>query len=467
MNVLWIEDDKKNIESGLQKICEAIDCENFFDDHDTQIRTDLPYFLKKLGEEKLINIDWINKYYDASKCIHEDYSDDKWDVVILDLDLTEEFSNEYQDEDKYVEATKAGFTLYFRLLQKAFPHENICFFTGNEDVLKDLFDILNKYGIPKPKVFCKSQPGEFEKWLKSKFYNKNISLRRGIINACKELAKEETKANAIDKEKAIEWLEVLPNLVNIHHDHWRKPFTFLLLIHWDARLKISSGKEGGESEEDSKYLYKAIFNTLKTSRNWSAHNKLKLSSSNSESIVAFLFILCIRSIFKINPNIQNYEKILLKTFPQISEEQSIELSWHSLREKHHENFLTAVNLLKSKDNEEIKKIPIYESLKFAIEAIRCEKKFYFKPDQNSAKKESGQGVNLIVRNCELLNIINNIQEDALCEDFLPYSVLIDAAGNFNISKGYPGDDPQIIWNMKNISQNEDHWFSHLKKRIIG
>lgn len=466
MNVLWIEDDKKNIEGGLEQICGAIGCYDYHNYHDNQIKTDLPSFLKKLGEEKLVNIEWINKYYDASKCIHENYSDDKWDVVILDLDLTEGFSNKYQDDDEYVEATKAGFTLYFRLLQKSFPHENICFFTGNEDVLKDLQNILNKYGLPKPKVFCKSQSSKFEEWLKGKFYDKNISLRRGIINACKELTKEKTKEKTIDQEEAMEWLEALPNLVSIHHDHWRKSFIFLLLIHWDA--KPNTGGEGGRSEGDSKYLYRAIFNTLKTSRNWSAHNKLKLNSPNTEYIVAFLFILCMRSVFKINQNIQNYEKILLNTFSQPSEEQSIELSRDFLCKKYNKIFSVAVNLLKFRDNEEVKKVPIYKSLEFQIESIRCGKKFYSKLNPNPISAKKGSDSNrFIVRSYELLNIINNIQEDALCECLLPYSVLIDAAGNFNVSNIYSGEYPEIMWNMENISQDEHHWFSHLKKHIIG
>lgn len=480
MNVLWIEDDKKNIESGLQKICEAIDCENFFDDHDTQIRTDLPYFLKKLGEEKLINIDWINKYYDASKCIHEDYSDDKWDVVILDLDLTEEFSNEYQDEDKYVEATKAGFTLYFRLLQKAFPHENICFFTGNEDVLKDLFDILNKYGIPKPKVFCKSQPGEFEKWLKSKFYNKNISLRRGIINACQYLTEwiessnfssekirvnniKNNKEKIISKEEVKEWLETLPNLINITHDHWQKSFVFLLLIHWDDRLKDSYYINSSDPKKEEKNFYNSVFDILRMARNWSAHNRLDLTQSNSEFIIAFIFILCMRSMFEIKPQIQSYEKILLKALLKSSSKQSVALSEDFLHKKHKDLFWKAFDLLdeiklgKNNSIPEIEKIKIYKypDQKIKIDSILEGKKFYFYKDRK-----------LFLKSVDLVNIINNIQDDTLCEELLAYSLLIDAAGSFKISKGFIGEYSKIRWYLENIPQNENHWFSHLKKHII-
>lgn len=493
MNILWVEDDKSNVIEGLEQICNALGLTDFLDENHDDRYGNPESFLKELRIKESVDITWIGLYHKASKCIHEDYSDDKWDIAILDLNLQRNFE-QYKGSDtgqaETVEKEKAGFTIYLRLLQKAFPHENICFFTGNKHLvdpggsaskeIENLYEIQARYGIPSLEAFNKSSDGDkFENWLKSKNNDKKISLRRGIINACQYLTEwiessnfssEKIRVNNINnkeeiisKEEIKEWLETLPNLINITHDHWQKSFVFLLLIHWDARLKDSYYINSSDPKKEEKNFYNSVFDILRTARNWSAHNRLDLTQSNSESIIAFIFILCMRSVFEIEPKIQSYEKILLKALLKSSSKQSVALSEDFLHKKYEDLFRKAFDLLneiksgKNNSMPEIEKIKIYKYLdqKTRIDSILGGKKFYSYKDRK-----------LFLKSVDLVNIINNIQDDTLCEELLAYSLLIDAAGNFKISKDFIGECPKIRWYLENIPQNEDHWFSHLRKHII-
>ena len=112
MNIAWIEDDLRSMEAGAKILIELLDEKNgtnlmdqFDDPHKEFTRERLDVFF----EETLCKLSWFDTYQsmqvDINKLCYE-----KWDIVIIDLNL----ENGFFDEKGKIDPEQAGFALYMQ-----------------------------------------------------------------------------------------------------------------------------------------------------------------------------------------------------------------------------------------------------------------------------------------------------------------------------------------------------------------
>ena len=305
LKVLWVEDDKGNIEEY---------CDESFD---------------QLFDEPIVPI----TFEEACK-----YTEDnlKYDFVIIDIDLTRftDFNSEYVNkikDDISFKPEEAGIVIFTMLLESGFPKERILFLTANAGTENNTYDKFKDYFnsalMPLPEYLIKDgdAPEKLSKKLESRI-NPYLTLRRGIIEGCGFLKEHINDDNFIrfssfvkgtkEKKPVIEissddiknYLDTVEQFLPVRqpkviNDTYRL-FLRTLVHEWEESIdpQETTEKYGGEI-----HTYAGL---SKQTRNWVSHAKL-LEPLNSE-IIAFLFLANMRAMFKLSPEVQDYEHILLK-----------------------------------------------------------------------------------------------------------------------------------------------------------
>jgi hypothetical protein len=316
LNVLWVEDDKGNIDE-------------YTDDS-----------FEKLFGTPIVPTSFKESYEYTKNNL-------AYDFVIIDIDLNkfpdfnEEFTNNIKNAvlfEKFENKSKtfaqvAGFVIYAQLLESGFPKNRVIFLTANAGSQNNTYSEFEKHFtqalMPLPEYIIKDDnaPEKLIEKLKLKI-DDYLTLRRGIIEACadlKDIAGDENnlQINNYAKDKIsstdiINYLDTLSQLLPISKpDDLNLKYRIFLrtLAHeWDICI-ISKEDRNGEKHSASTFV-----ETMKMVRNWVAHDKLleqywvtddKLLKQLNEEIISFLFIVNMRAMFKLENNVQKHELKLL------------------------------------------------------------------------------------------------------------------------------------------------------------
>ncbi len=328
MKIAWVEDDKTVMPALVRDVVELLDKMNGSKKLIDEFRE-----YKKLSQNvispenlkdffvtySLHRFEWFDSYASMNAAIDKQCAY-KWDVVIIDLNLEQRFD---KTKTKVVPTT-AGFALYIQLLRSGFPAERIVFFTANSNQFQALNEVATAYDIPPPRSFDKlNEVNNLTTWLRGHLDNKELTLRRGIVDGCEFVAlllqKEKDNGlrinnfafegdGTIDAEAVLDWLEIWPRLLPDleARDKEKKrysPFMLALLSLWDK--KANPSKERG---------FNVTPFILTHARNWIAHGKALHDITFVGT--AFLFLLATRGLVKLPAKIQHYEKVILSIFPK-------------------------------------------------------------------------------------------------------------------------------------------------------
>jgi hypothetical protein len=342
MNVLWIEDfggslDEQQHDDVLRSFFG--DLIKFDDwDNDELNFVKRPLDLTRFCEEqKSIHSIWLcRNYFDYVEFKNNHSIANEIDIVITDIrlnngkhvDLSISIPALYEkSENRGKFHENAGFYIFNDLIHLGFPAEKMCFMTGEKETSfkpfeKQCADIY----MPEVNAFEKSE-SDFKKlrtWLKEQESN-YVKLRRGVIEGCnhlKTLSENELRFNDFIKEDdkkiglmdLFNYIGVLENLLPLQEpkrkEHFYKLFVRTLAHEWEA---AEPKRLNGQNE------LLAFSWTMKMSRNWLSHSKL-FENLNAQD-VAYLFILNIRTMFKLPDTLLPYEKLLLDLFDPISSDE--------------------------------------------------------------------------------------------------------------------------------------------------
>jgi hypothetical protein len=354
MKILWIEDfggglipSKIVIEMFSRLIPEYYFDLEYLPDEDVSSQ------LSELFRKHTLHQVFVCKSYRDWKEVFRQQSGD-FDVALIDINL-ERYktpSNEMPDGmDISTFDKKAGFHIFHQLIREGFPDDNIAFFTGEENSLKEFTKYCGEILIDRPKNTFEKKPADFERlrdWLSAKASNEHLILRRGVIEGCRLLKNELGKIAITELENRLLFYKTTS--IDISHDpevyrtelidYFTKLETFFLLNqHENKRYRyfsfvrelvekwdISYGYFNRDKEspifktklEDR--FYKTLQFQMKRLRNLSVHGQL--SNNITERDVAYFFMLAMRSWIQFQiTDCFDYEKILSQLFDSITNER--------------------------------------------------------------------------------------------------------------------------------------------------
>jgi hypothetical protein len=341
MNILWIEDFGGGLDRGTATLNlifqDLISFDNW--DEDELSLLDKPSNLENFFKENsaLHCVILCRHYFDYVEFKKNNELAKRIDAVIIDIrldnnvDLSLPIPSSSHTKAKFHE--EAGFYIFNDLVHLGFPAEKMCFMTGEKNSFSGFKKQCDDIYIPEVVGFEKSD-AEYEKlrqWIKERESNYAI-LRRGIIEGCGFLKSHIEKdddniqfRNFIKIENgqpAIEipntdiknYLDALsqflaikqPDDPNIHY----RLFLRTLVHEWEENIEANSLKEKhGNDLSKIRDIYTFAW-IMKMTRNWVSHANL-LEPLNPQ-IIAFLFLVNMRAMFKLPKAIQSYERVLLR-----------------------------------------------------------------------------------------------------------------------------------------------------------
>lgn len=342
---LWVEDFENNPQATTESVFGSILPDAKIPDTKEEIKK----FLKKDSKYRvLVEL----TFWDAWQFIHNSQQLSQVDYILLDIDLNVrdnddddkeegllEILNKYynyhpcengeQDTKNYDQATKelkkiAGYQLYVALVTDlGFPKEHILFCSNHGEEMKTIRKAFDTAKMELPKIFSKKDKAELSDWIIQKRENEYMVLRRGIIEGCQrislqiakhpefiqfyEFIKPGTAVREITPKDMQEYLATLQKLLPLREPQDKQQFYKLFLRtlthEWDsADPKL-------QQDDKVKLTFGWI---LKNARNWSTHTTVLDNLQPAE--VAFLFMVAMRAMFKLEPISQPYEDYLLTLF---------------------------------------------------------------------------------------------------------------------------------------------------------
>jgi hypothetical protein len=326
MNILWVEDFGGRADSGKNVLNQMFGSLLSFDlwDNDLLSIKSHPEDLEQFCQTHSIHrISLCRNYfdYDVFKQTHSILN--SIDLVVLDIRLD---NGEHVDfdlaipkpyENKESFHNNAGFYIFSDLVHLGFPSERICFMTGEDSTFSDFKQKCADIYVPEVKCFEKRDKKGYDRlraWLTEQ-ESEYVKLRRGIIEGCHFISEHLTEQSLIfnhyilgkEKEKrfklddAQNYLKALENslpLLVIDTNELYKLFIRLLSHEWEGA--------------DHKSI-KGLAWIMKNTRNWITHNSLLFSELDAK-MVAYLVIINMRMMFKLDDTVQTYEKLLLSVF---------------------------------------------------------------------------------------------------------------------------------------------------------
>jgi len=327
LKVLWVEDDKDNIDEYSDESFEELFGEPIvptsFEEAYEYTKDSLEY------DFVIIDID-LRRFTDFNeKCA----SDVKTDILF----------EEREDKSKTF-AEQAGLVIFTKLLESGFPKERVVFLTANAGSEHNTYDIFKKHfnaalmTLPEHIVKSDDAPEKLSQKLKNKI-NNYLTLRREIIEGCeylKYLSKDgeniqinnytENKLELIEIENYLDTLSKFlpinkPDDLNATY----RIFLRTLLHEWDTSVRYTP------IIGIKIYDIGVFIAIMKMTRNWISHDNL-LEKFNTE-IVSYLFLLNMRAMFILSDTVLDYEDKILSSILEKQEELGNEIKKESYLEK--------------------------------------------------------------------------------------------------------------------------------------
>lgn len=357
MKILWIED----FGGGLSPSKVVLDIfsdlvpKGIFDrDYDPD-NEDVAGQLRVIFETNTVHRIYVcTSYLDWKETFGREGRD--FDVALIDINL-EAYKT---PDDKLPEGVensgfdkKAGFHIYHQLIKSGFSDDNIAFFTGEENSLREFSRYCGEILIERPKYTFEKKAADFERlrgWLSAKAGTEELILRRGIIEGCRFVRDELSRIPLTDlenrllffkttllrvdydpetyKAEIIDYLTKLESFFLWYREDHKSYFLFSFIRELAEKWDISSGYFSRDKEPPSfrskleERFHKTAQFQMKRLRNWSVHGLL--SYTLSEKDAAYFFMLAMRTWirFEINDCFE-YEKILSQLFQNLSPEEML------------------------------------------------------------------------------------------------------------------------------------------------
>ena len=270
------------------------------------------------------------------------------DYIILDIDLPaysegddmnadislflkEHYGYDPNNDDEELLSEKckaikeiAGYHIYTELVvELGFPKEHILFCSNHGDNLKTIKEAFKIAKISLPDIHTKSD-SSVKAWTLEKYEYQYSRLRRGIIEGCQylsDLPESQWRFNKFIKktenpvsiDELPDYLSVLESFLPLGEQKRKsnsslyRLFIRVLAHEWEA---AEPKKLEGQQEV---YAFSAI---MKMARNWSAHGNVFEHAKPQD--VAYLFIVNMRAMFDLEPELLPYEKHLLQLFKGVT-----------------------------------------------------------------------------------------------------------------------------------------------------
>ena len=376
MKILWIEDFGGGLSPSkvIIEMFSSLVAKDVFDAHYDADEEDIPGQLAGIFDRYTLHQIYVCKSFLDWKRVYEGEEGD-FDIALIDINL-EAYKTPIAEMPAGIDAPnfdrKAGFHIYHQLIKNGFPDENIAFFTGEENSLKDFSQYCGELLIERPRNTFEKKPSDLKElraWLLEKAGSEYLILRRGIIEGCRFMKAElQSIANQdLDhrllfyrttdielgrdpesyRAELMDYLTKLEGtlLLRRHSNRSQTLLSFVkeLAEKWDASFEhFSRAKQRPVSKTKlEERFYATCQFQMKRLRNWSVHNLL--SHDLSEQVVAYLFVVAMRSwiSFELEQTFK-HERILSQLFPALSPteiereinselERKLEQSYHELK----------------------------------------------------------------------------------------------------------------------------------------
>jgi hypothetical protein len=349
MNILWIEDFGGGLDRGTATLNlifqDLISFDNW--DEDELSLLDKPRNLENFFKENsaLHCVILCRHYFDYIEFKKNNELAKRIDAIIIDIRLDNNIDfdlpipNDSQEKEKF--HINAGFYIFNDLVHLGFPAEKMCFMTGEKNSFIGFKKQCDDIYIPEVVGFEKSDAeyGKLRQWVKERESDYAI-LRRGIIEGCEFLRSHIEKDDGniqfrdfikIENNHEIpvtdikNYLDALsqflaikqpntPSDINIQY----RLFLRTLVHEWEENIDPKRLKEKYpqffRKDQPSSFgkmndIYTFAW-LMKMTRNWVSHANL-LDPLNPQ-IIAFIFLVNMRAMFKLPKAIQPYERILLR-----------------------------------------------------------------------------------------------------------------------------------------------------------
>jgi hypothetical protein len=341
MNILWIEDFGGDLDSGANTLNlmfgDLLSFESWNEDELSILNrpNDLPDFCKKNSELNCIYL--CRHYFDYQEFKGNCDFLKEIDLVIIDIRLSNNVSFDEpipinsQDKEKF--HNNAGFYIFNDLVHLGFPSEKMSFMTGEKNSLSDFENKCADIYIPKAAGFEKGDLGylKLRNWI-AKCSSEYTVLRRGIIQGCaflnnhidtyddniqfRDFIKLENNQPTVEipTTEIKNYLDAISQFFALKEPNEKNTqyrlFLRTLVHEWEENIEANSLKEKhGNDLSKIRDIYTFAW-LMKMTRNWVSH--ANLLEPLDPQIIAFLFLINMRAMFKLPKETQSFENILLR-----------------------------------------------------------------------------------------------------------------------------------------------------------
>lgn len=266
-------------------------------------------------------IDIYRKARDFDELLKSGLVVDRYDVVLLDINL----ENDFFVENLSYPAAEGGFWLYNKLVRAGFPSERIALLTAHstERPTTEFVAGCERYGHEALRAFGKTSD-DAGQWIGKLAIDNGgfLNMRRGVLDGVVFVEEslrnhgdeairfncfvEEGKALTFDQ--ALDYLDTTRHLLPVRVTGAQlasqmRGFRYLLACEWDRADPRSVADQ----------IYQSVGRVMKCLRNWSSHGHLLDSASVGD--VAFLTLVGLRASFLVpdgsDLQLRRYEHRLL------------------------------------------------------------------------------------------------------------------------------------------------------------
>jgi len=329
MNILWIEDFGANLNARqitAINLFKNLIPDRVFDEHWDRDAPDLfrdPNYLSQFFQVHSLvhNVTLLRHYGEFAELEHvvTDY-----DAIAIDINLSRNVPKDvpvpagYADGDAFHK--QAGIYIFNQLVRSGFPDSQICFLTGEKgSTFSEFEEHCRKAFIPRPTAFNKDDAGyaEFRAWLDTHRQSNYTTLRRGVIEGCKflkQLIADETRiqfgefldAGTISKSSIDDYLSLLSICLPVKQP---SDMHLALSLRLQARAIAHVWENKARPGNIGHDQLRGRSTVMKLARNWMAHSDALNAIEPAD--VAFLFLVNMRAMFRMEPPANRFERILL------------------------------------------------------------------------------------------------------------------------------------------------------------
>lgn len=354
MKILWIEDfggklaPSKVVVEMFEEFFQGVELKDAYVEDDPDVAAQLRGLF---GRHTLHEIHVCKSYVEWKK-VDEQHAGD-FDIALIDINLGSEPTSRDEMPDGINSPdfdNRAGFYIYHQLIRRGFPDDNIAFFTGEGQSLKEFAGYCGDIFLEKPAHCFEKNPAHFKqlrRWLAEKAAQPALILRRGAIDGCRFM-KERVQAIETQnlearlvfykttvrnikadpetyRRETIDYLTRLERFFLPQQNYDRADFLSLFTKELVAKWGEESKGHFIRAKEPPRFktwleeqFHKTSQFQMKTLRNWSYHGQLSADLTAKE--VAYFFMLAMRSWVASDLNeILRYEELLSNLFTKLPE----------------------------------------------------------------------------------------------------------------------------------------------------